>query len=287
LVEAWRGNSYMLSAKEITVKIVLELEKIGAEVINKYRLSQRHSQETGVDSYPHDEKFWTEPNSTDTIRKKYHYWGIVSHSIMAMLFLWETKEMVAGWGHMEKVKVRLKERVDNNTKTDLLRLALVLHDVGKFAVRYLQWRDGELIYRFQGHEKASGEVIRTDLRARLREWGLTEDEVEYVARLAEKHYELARVREDYEGQYDWDYVQSASATAKLGELRDEHLDIDIEIGLMFLADSLAKTKYHAVTPEAAQEIISSGIVDPPEHVAAVMTVPVNVDLAKKYFSLIK
>lgn len=277
----------MVDAAGIAEYMAVNLDKVGQKIIKKYRLNARHSQETGVDSYPHDQKFFEKPNGMGTVRREYHYWGIRDHSYKVLLYQEDAKDLVKQWGAGQVVKERLAEKVGNNTKGDLIKLASVLHDVGKFACRYLQWRDGKLVYRFTNHEVMSGKIIREELAEELMYLGLTAEEVEYVAVLAERHYELARVRINNKQQFNWDFVNSDYVGGMLQEIRNDNSRYDIEVGLMFLADSLAKTKYNCVTPEEAEFMIRSGQVNPPEHAPAVRQQPLKIKLAERYFKQMK
>lgn len=281
-------QSERLSAKEVLVKLIDQMKTMAAVIINCYRLNNRHSQETGEDSFNHDYRFLEKPNGLDAVRRKWHYWGIIDHSLMVLFNKTKAIGLTTKWGIWPAIQERLDEKIDGESKGDLLDIALLLHDLGKFAVRRMQWEGEKLIYRFSGHEKKSGEIIRSDFVAgKLKNYGLTMAQIEYIARLAECHYELSRVREDYSGEFNLEYVNSSVAQKKLAELKSANRDVDLEIGLIFVADTLGKGPYHAITMEEAETIADSGQVDPPEHLATIWQMPANIRVAERYFDLFK
>jgi len=272
-----------LTPLEMAWQVIDQMPVLAIQIINKYRLKEKHSVETGEDSCWHDFCFMEQPNSKQMVCQAWHYWGIIDHTKMTLLYQPKVIGYLTEWGVWPEVWSYLQNKIDGQTKGDLLMLALALHDVGKFAVRRLERRGDRIVYRFSGHEHKSGEIVRGDLADELLGGGLTENQLEYVAILVEKHYELARVREGWQGKYDVDFIASPAVWEKIIEIRTDTLEYAWEIGLMFLADLLAKSPYHTSTEEEAEELIISGVVEPVEHFSAVRQMPVNLFLARRYF----
>jgi hypothetical protein len=71
---------------------------------------------------------------------------------------------------------------------------------------------------------------------------LTPAQVEYIARTAEDHFVLALIRKRAreEGAYDAAFVDSPSFAETAQRIETEHPEDFVEIGILFLGDSLAK-----------------------------------------------
>jgi hypothetical protein len=132
----------------------------------------------------------------------------------------------------------LQEQVDDASKCELLRISILLHDIGKFAARYR----GTYRFHFTRHEELSGRIIRSELD--LGRFGLTLCQIEYIARTAEDHFVLGLVRKRAreEGAFDRAYTESESFARVCHAIKAEHRDDFVEIGVLFLGDSLAKLR---------------------------------------------
>jgi hypothetical protein len=112
----------------------------------------------------------------------------------------------------------------------------LLHDIGKFAAR----RKGRHRFHFTDHERLSGDIIRHELS--LSDLGLSPAQIKYVALTAEDHFVLGVVRKRARelGRYDEAFARSEDFRRLCDEIRRAHPLDFVEIGVLFLGDSLAK-----------------------------------------------
>jgi len=152
------------------------------------------------------------------------------------------------WGIAARVVGSLERPIDGSPRAGLLRLAIPLHDLGKFAVREVRLcRGNRTATSFKRHEAESGRIIRRDLRPLLcDELGLSDAQFDYVAECAARHYELAHVRDALKGAgtYDLAHVRATRFGRLCLELMGQNAGYELEIGLLWLADSLAKVGAH-------------------------------------------
>jgi hypothetical protein len=136
----------------------------------------------------------------------------------------------------EEVHMALSDTIDGVAKWDLLKITILLHDIGKFGAR----THGKGGFHFSGHERVSGAVIREELG--LEVYGLTPAQIEYVARTAEDHFVLGLVRKKARemGRFTSDFPRTAGFRDLAAAIKAEHPDDFIEIGVLFLGDSLSK-----------------------------------------------
>lgn len=204
-----------------------ELEGIARSVI------QRH-----LDlSDPDNQAFREAPDNPEQHQTRWHQWGILTHT---RTFLRQFDEDVPvylrRWKVDHCVDATLSRRIDGVERRHLVKISILLHDIGKFAVRFR----GKYRFHFTEHEKSSGTIIREELE--LGRFGLTRAQIAYIARTAEDHFVLALVRrEARESQmYDETFTRSAEFTRLCRAIQAEHPDDYIEVGVLFLGDSLAK-----------------------------------------------
>jgi len=168
------------------------------------------------------------------------------------------------WGLWQPVSSMLAERIDGVGRGDLLRVAILLHDIGKFGAR----TRGKNRFHFSRHEELSGRVIREEIDFDVYE--LTHAQIEYIAMTAEDHFVLGQVRKRAreDGAYGTDFVRGHRFLAIVREIRNEHPRDFVEIGVLFLGDSLAKAD-PACGPERA-----------------VRQYYINIDLAHAYLNVV-
>jgi hypothetical protein len=186
---------------------------------------------------PANRSFLEHPDGRDQHQTRWHQWGILAHTLVFLRhFDTAIPEYLRRWGMWEAVDGVLQRRVDGARKWELLRISILLHDIGKFAARYR----GSERFHFTRHEQLSGQIVRSELD--LARFGLTPAQIEYVARTAEDHFVLGLVRKRAreEGEYDCAYSRSESFVAVCEQIKAEHPDDYVEIGVLFLGDSLAK-----------------------------------------------
>ncbi len=197
---------------------------------------------------PHErnENFLKDPDDLKEHETKWHQWGIITHSrVFEKYYLEEVPVYLKRWGVAGPVAQRMSESIDGVSKNGLLRISIPFHDLGKFTARKLTLaRENTTRVSFKGHEKASGEIIREPAFSRMlrTDYGLTERQVEYIAQCAERHYVLAIVREEAKkrGTYNLTYVHSAEFDRLCRQQMQENAGFELEVGLLWLADSLAK-----------------------------------------------
>ena len=189
-------------------------------------------------SAPENEEFLSLPDGREQHQTEWHQWGIITHTrAFLRAYQDDIPRYLHQWGLWKVVSEHLSEPVDGVPRGDLLKISILLHDIGKFGAR----RRGRTRFHFAGHEVLSGEVIRGELE--LERLGLTAAQVEYVARTAEDHFVLGVVRKRARehGRYDLDFTTTGAFSEACWEVREAHPDDFLEIGVLFLGDSLAKT----------------------------------------------
>ncbi|HTE57344.1 MAG TPA: hypothetical protein VK694_01255 [Verrucomicrobiae bacterium] len=230
-------------------EIVLELQKRLPEWANELVNSERYENPDD----PHRDQFAENPNATE-MHSKWHQWGIIRHTLMTGKYL---DDIVPGLLESEEwfgpdtggSKLGLAdESIDSMSKWDLLRIAAPTHDYGKFAKR--QYRgddaDGNPMFTFAGHEAESGNIVRA-WKDRFAKFGMTEDQIEYVAQCAQLHYELGKLRDkakDSELGYTIAFTESEEFEDMAQEIASLYPDMVREMGIFFVADSLAKNDLH-------------------------------------------
>lgn len=200
-------------------------------------------------SRPENRSFFENPDDVIEHEPKWHQWGIITHSKMFQRFL---EEKVPGyletWNLTKMTAPRLAEEIDGVSKQELLSVVAVVHDLGKFTVRKLKEKEGERSNSFKGHESASGKIVRSpEFSKRLKQGGiLTDKQIEYVAKCAELHYVLSIIRTEADKSAlgcTLTFANSDAVKELCRGLIVEYHDFALEVGLLFLADSLAKTEF--------------------------------------------
>jgi hypothetical protein len=215
---------------DITVtaqKLDEKLEEIAQSVIRRH-----------LDlSEPSNRTFLLHPDDPEQHQTRWHQWGILTHTrTFLRQFDEDVPQFLQSWGVLSCVDGRLSGTVDGARRWDLLRISILLHDIGKFAVRFR----GRIRFHFTEHEKMSGVIIRDELA--LDKYGLTPAQIAYIARTAEDHFvlALARRRAREQSAYDERFTRSADFDHICRDIRALHPDDYIEVGVLFLGDSLAK-----------------------------------------------
>lgn len=222
----------------------------------------RHVIRTHLDlTRPENQAFLEVPDRREHHQAQWHTWGIITHTrVFLRLYQSEVPALLEEWGLRDAVDAALAREIDGVTRADLLKLTILLHDLGKFGARTI----GKTAFHFGGHERLSGTIIRRDLPV-LREQ-LTPGQLEYVAVTAEDHFVLGLVRKHAReaGEFTASYPASETFRQVAARIRTEHPVDALEIGVLFLGDSLAK-----VDPR-----------NPPERARS--QGPLNVAIARRY-----
>jgi len=229
------------------------------------------------------QRFLQDPDAIEEHEPCWHQWGIITHSRkFREVYDNKTARQLKEWG----IEEQLEQEIDGQLKAELIRIAMPLHDLGKF-------KKGASETAFTGHDKISEEIILSkEFREVLKKYGLTQAQTEYIARCAGNHYELGCVRawaRKTKG-YTIQYTQSQEFAETIQAQLQKYRGFEAEIGVLFLTDSLAKTdvtikaetdeEINKNTPEAEQEIIERGL--NPELIHAVRQTPVNIAVAREY-----
>ena len=182
-------------------------------------------------------RFLEDPDGRDQHQTRWHQWGILTHTRIFLRHFDSTiPDCLREWGLWDSVNTKLREPIDGASRWQLLRISILVHDIGKFAVR----TRGPTRFHFSRHEDLSGSIICHELD--LGRFGLMAAQIEYIAITAEDHFVLGRVRKrarEVSG-YDCAYTRSESFAQTCRMIKREHPLDFVEIGVLFLGDSLAK-----------------------------------------------
>lgn len=148
------------------------------------------------------------------------------------------------------------------------------------------------------HEAASGRIIRSqEFSGMLKQnYGLTDAQIEYIARCAELHYELGIVRDEAKKSdfgYTLAFAKSDVFRDQAKQLMAQHPGFQLEVGMLFVGDSLAKTDIRIGGNTDEQiELQDASIQDAlkkrglnPKLIKAVKQLPVNIAVAEAYFKV--
>lgn len=248
---------------------------------------------------PRNQSFAARPDDPAEHSPRWHQYGIVTHSYeFARAMREDIPHYCKEWGLQQPVDAALDSEIDGLSRRQLLQIVSILHDTGKFAVRYweLNSETNTTLARFETHEVSSGRVIRTELKPVLLNYGLTENQIGYIATCAELHFELAKVRKaskEMPGGYSLGFVASPAFDAAARAILNAHPDYALEIGLLFIADGLSKTEVAAEgasdeaiaaqRPALEAEITAKGL--NPMLINQALQKPVNLAVAKAYLQI--
>lgn len=247
-------------------------------------------------SDPLEQSFADNPDGPVEHSPRWHQYGILTHSEKFREFIKvDTPILMEHWGILDKAETVLSEEIEGISKADLLQIAALVHDLGKFTARTFEYREDELLARFVNHEAHSGTIIRTTFKDTLQKLSLSEAQIEYIAECAEHHFDLGKARDvakDTTG-YDMAFARSKQFKEVAQNIIDMCPDRALEIGLMFMADSLSKTEVASKgnTDEAirqdrsrlAQEIKNKNL--DPRLINQALQQPVNMEVGKQYLQV--
>ena len=274
----------MLSVDEIIEEVNTNLEDIA-----KFVVSKEIDKETDSLIRQYKQQFFTELDSPEQHQPNWHQWGIITHTRnFIKMYDNEVKKHLKAWNRLEAIEEHLSEQIDGISKSKLIYLGILLHDIGKFQKNYSKKLNWRVIYTFNKHEVYSQEIIQNDLYPLLHDYyGLTDKQIEYIAMCARYHFELGFIREiGKKSKYGY-----SVAFANSQEFEDAVLDVlpsfeeyKIEVGVLFLADSYAKTDVafeertdNEILEELKYQDINSKLIH------AVKQKSVNLEVVKCYF----
>lgn len=255
---------------------------------------------------PYRNAFAKEPNNPLMHESNWHQWGIISHTIRTgIAFEREVPQLLEHWFGQELAASRFgltEEKIGHLSKLDLLKMSVPLHDLGKFTERRYKGMkpDGRRPdFGFTGHEAASGQIVRARQDQFAQTFFLTKDQIEYLARCAELHYELGKVRaraQKSAAGYSLAFTNSPAFSEAARAIAASQPGFEREMGIFFLADSLGKIelrtalgartdeelagKLPLVQAELAQRDLE------PALAKAALQLAVNVRAAERYLALI-
>ena len=128
------------------------------------------------------------------------------------------------------------------------------------------------------------------------EFGLTDAQIEYIACCAELHYELGIVREMAKKSdlgYTLAFAHSTAFHEHAEQLMVRYPDFQLEVGVLFLADSLAKTDTRIESGSDEQigdqgpvitELLKKRNLNP-KLINAVKQLPINRTVAETYLKI--
>ncbi len=267
-----------------TSEIVQDLEEKLPEISKQIALRNARLPEEDK------QKFLQNLDSPKEHQPMWHQWGIITHSKKLQEY-WSTKKFLCDIPkYLHKALIDyLQEEIDGVSKQELIGIALPLHDLGKFNKAL-----GEGKFDFDGHEKYSQQIILEPfVSVILHTHGLTDKQIDYIANCAGKHFELGLLRlEIIESGlgYTKEWVQSDYFTEAVKKLFPIVLGYELEVGLMYLADSWAKVD-STILQEAErlqyrveQILLQKGL--PPELLDAIMQQPINMAVGKRYMRMV-
>jgi hypothetical protein len=232
------GNTPQI--QEIVARLNSQLPEIASGVI------RRHLDMAD----PATLEFLERPDGRDQHQTRWHQWGIITHTrVFLRHFDSDIPRYLREWGLWDRVDEVLSGRIDGVQRWDLLRIGILLHDIGKFGARFR----GRARFHFTDHENLSGQIIREELH--LEQYGLTGDQAEYVALVAQDHFVLGLMRRSARdsGGYDTRFARSHAFHQLALDIKRKHPDDYVEIGVLFLGDSLAKADPFSGPPDAVSQ----------------------------------
>lgn len=247
-------------------------------------------------SEPTNTEFAHNPDDYLQHAPNWHQYGIVTHSLEFARAMNEVIPLyLEQWGIAEEANKVLSEKIENVSKKELLEVASLLHDVGKFTARRFEISDShQSSHHFDDHEAHSGDVVRNELSQQLIGSGLTHNHIEYIARCVELHFELGKTRRASKASvgYTMSFVFTPEFHEAAQEIIEANPDFGLEIGLQFIADNLSKSEVQARAgtdeqiegqrDELLSEITKRGL--NPTIVNQALQMPVNFAVAHAYLT---
>lgn len=128
------------------------------------------------------------------------------------------------------------------------------------------------------------------------EFNLTENQIEYVAQCCRLHYELGKTRDltkELDTGYSFEYLKSKYIIEHNMGIMNANTEYQLEIGLLFLIDSLAKTEYHIEAEsiedverqaDSIEKIVANNNWHP-NKVLLIKQLPINIKTAEAYLKM--
>lgn len=86
-----------------------------------------------------NKNFFENPDDVLEHEPNWHQWGVITHTKMFEKFYREEiPQYLEQWGVSDKVQQRMSEQIDGISKDQLLNIAILCHDLGKFTEQRLK-----------------------------------------------------------------------------------------------------------------------------------------------------
>jgi CRISPR/Cas system-associated endonuclease Cas3-HD len=237
-------------------------------------------------------QFFIELDSPSQHQQRWHQWGIITHTRQFLKF-YDTlvQEDLKKWNISEKVNRHLSIQIDGIAKSKLIRLGILLHDIGKFQKNYKLNSNLKISAGFKDHELYSYQIIKGELFSLLaKEYGLSDRQIEYIAMCAKYHFELGIIREVAKKSpqgYTIEFVKSTQFRESIVKSIPKFGDYKVEVGVLFLADSYAKSniEYRDRTDREILDELKNKQLNP-KLIHSIKQIPINIEVAKRYFLIL-
>ena len=181
-------------------------------------------------------EFLNDPDGVDQHHPKWHQYGILTHTLKCLEAL--DNEVFPEIKRLNKDEFShgyLSELIDGMSRGELLNIALLWHDLGKWRGRK---KDEKGNWDFKGHEALSEQLIR-ELELGKR-YGLSDKQQDHVARLTGLHYIMAPAMRDVMRQRLYTSPPAEKLLNVCRKIYTDSPDYYPEICLMVMCDTLGK-----------------------------------------------
>jgi hypothetical protein len=247
-----------------------------------------------------NENFIKNPDDPKEHVINWHQFGIITHTKAVFdSYTYDIDKLFEDWNVEYKINNKLCLKIGDITKYDLIKIGIVLHDIGKFA-RNFRNENGKIEHNFYGHEEISEKLIISqdsfvhDLLKNT--FKLSVPQIQYIGRIAGLHFELGKSRDAARRAshgYSISFSKSKECETTCLDIASQYADFKEEIGILFLCDSLGKTdiRINAESDEVLEQhrafihqVLTERDLNP-ILIVAIMQLPVNIAIAKTYFDI--
>jgi hypothetical protein len=248
-----------------------------------------------------NENFIKNPDDPKEHVINWHQFGIITHTkVVLNTYTKDIHNFIEDWNVNDKITSKLSFKIGNKTKYDLIKIGIVLHDIGKFS-RNFRNENGKTDHNFYGHEAISEKLIISEdsfIHDLLKnDFRLTIPQIQYIGRIAGLHFELGKSRDAARRAshgYSISFSNTKECEMSCKDIASQYTDFKEEIGILFLCDSLGKTdiRIKAVSDEEIEkhENFIHKVLDErnlcPRLMAAIKQLPVNIAITKRYLQII-
>lgn len=275
--------------KERSLSIEERIDEINSnlEDIAKFIVSKEIEQEKDNLIRQYKQQFFMQLDFPEQHKPNWHQWGIITHSRNCLdMYNNEGIEYLKSWGKFNFIEKCLSKKIDGLAKSELINLGILLHDMGKLKKQYKIELNMKVKYSFNNHEACSQEIIRTDIYSLLHDYyGLTDMQIKYISACASYHGLIRKLCKTF--KYSIEFTKTDEfKNYMLHELASLE-EYKIEIGILFLADSYAKTNV-AFENKRDEDIMKDLILQNlnPKLINAVHQKAESIEIAKRYFDIV-